>query len=128
MRRFVVALTLVTAVFALAGSALATHLPTTGTPIRLLNPAATPTTFAAGTPFFVRHGWVCPPEDRAICLDPRTEFRLYVDGQRMPSALDLELNLTCPPVLPPSSECTGKGNLTNFRFGLPAGSHSFRGE
>jgi len=46
----------------------------------------------------------------------------------VPSALDLELNLTCPPVLPPSNDCTGKGNLTNFRFGLPAGSHAFRGE
>lgn len=128
MRRVVVAATVVAAVLALAASALATHLPTTGTPIRLLNQAATPTTFQADTPFFVRHGWVCLPEERAFCLEPTTEFRLYVDGQRMPSALDLELNLACPVGTTPSDECTGKGNLTNFRAGLPAGSHAFRGE
>ena len=128
MRRLVAAVTVVAASLVLAGSALATHLPTTGTPIRLLNPAATPATFPANTPFFVRHGCVCTPEERALCMDPRTEFRLNVDDRRMPSALDLDVNLTCPPVLPPSDECTRKGYLTNFRFGLPPGPHAFRGE
>lgn len=128
MSRLVAATAAVAAVLVLAASALATHLPTTGTPIRLLNPAATPTTFGAKTPFFVRHGWICLPEERTICLDPSTEFRLYVDGQRMPSALDLELNSACPPGTSPSDECVDKRNLTNFRSGLPAGSHAFRGE
>jgi hypothetical protein len=70
MRRVAMPFTVVALVLVLAGSALATHLPTTGTPLRLLNQAATPTTFAANTPFFVRHGWICPPEERALCLDP----------------------------------------------------------
>ncbi len=128
MRRTVVALTVVAATLALAASALATHVPTTGTPIRLLNPAATPATFAANTPFFVRHGWGCLPEERDLCLDPTSEFRLYIDGRRMPSALDLELNVTCPVGTRPSDECIAKVNITNVRFGLPAGSHAFRGE
>jgi len=128
MRRLVAAVAVVAAALALAGSALATHLPTTGAPIRLLNQAATPTTFPANTPFFVRHGWICTPDEGTLCLDPATAFRLYVDGQRMPSALDLELNQTCPPVVPPSGECTSRRYLTNFRFGLPPGPHAFRGE
>ena len=128
MRRVAVPLTVVALVLVLAGSALATHIPTTGTPIRLLNQAATPTTFAANTPFFVRHGWGCLPRERALCLDPTSEFRLYIDGNRMRSALDLELNLACPAGTTPSDECIVKVNVTNVRFGLPAGSHAFRGE
>jgi len=127
MRRVVVAIIVVASLFALAATASATHVPTTGTPIRLLNPAVTPTTFPANTPFFVRHGFACLPEELALCLDSRTEFRLYIDGQRMRSALDLELNLSCQPVVP-SDECSARVNLTNVRFGLPAGPHAFRGE
>lgn len=128
MRPLVTALAVVVAALAVGTTATASRLPTTGVAIRLLNPAATPATFAAETPFHVRHGFVCVPEERALCLDPKTEFRLYVDGQRMPSMHDLEFRITCPSGESTSNECTNRGNLTNFRSGLPAGAHTFRGE
>ena len=128
MRRVVAAITVVAAVFAFAATASATHLPTTGTPIRLLNSAVTPTTLLANTPFFVRHGLLCLPEERALCMDSTTAFRLYVDGQRVHTALDFELNLACPAGVIPADECSSRLNVANFRFGLPAGQHSFRGE
>lgn len=128
MRRLTIALATAAGVLVLAASALATHVPTTGTPIRLLNPAVTPTTFAAETPFFVRHGYTCLPEEKAICLDPTTEFKLYVDGHRVRTALDLEQGIACSEGMTPVDECSARLNVANFRFGLAAGTHSLRGE
>ena len=82
MRRVAEIVAVLAATAGFAASASASGIQTTGQPIRLLNPEATPPTFAANTPFHVRHGWTCLAEERATCLDPTTEFRLYVDGRR----------------------------------------------
>lgn len=127
MRRLALAVAVTAGALVLAGSVFAFHVPTTGSPIRLLVPSTTPATFAASTPFFVRHGYVCLPEELS-CKDSTTEFRLYVDSHRAPTALELELNLACPVGVTPSDGCSSRRNVANFRFGLPAGTHSFRGE
>jgi hypothetical protein len=127
MRRLVASVAAVVAALAVVASASAGH-PTTGSPIRLLDPAATPATYTASTPFFVRHGFVCLPEERSLCLDPRTEFRLYIDGERMSSTLVLRLNVTCTDGAATYGTCSNRASLSNFPAALPAGPHAFRGE
>jgi hypothetical protein len=112
---------------AVAASATASR-PTTGTQIPLLNPAATPATFRASTPFFVRQGWACLPEELGNCLDSGFRFRLYIDGARMRTRLDLQLHLACPAGVTPAGECSSRLYLRNVRLGLPAGPHTFRAE
>ena len=108
----------VAAVFAV--SAGAHGIPTTGDQITLGNCVASPctSTYAANEPFFVRQGFVTngTDEDRRSLLDPRTRFELTVDGERVPAALDLDLNAD-----PPS-----KLYITNFRFGM-TGTHTLEG-
>jgi hypothetical protein len=103
-----------------AAPAGATGVPTTGTPITLGNCVASPcvSTYPAGEPFFVRHGFITDgtEADLRALLDPQTRFELTVDGQAVPAILDLEVNAD-----PPS-----KGYLTNFRFGM-TGVHTFVG-
>jgi hypothetical protein len=128
MKRAAALITVLAAMLVVVAAASAYHVPTTGTQIRLLDTGATPTTFSANAPFFVRHGWTCLPEEKSNCLDGKSEFRLYIDGQRMRSALDLELNLPCPVGVTPENECSSRLNVTDVWGGLPAGAHAFRGE
>jgi hypothetical protein len=103
-----------------AAPAGATGIPTTGTPITLGNCVASPcaSTYPAGEPFFVRHGFITDgtEADLRFLLDPQTRFELTVDGQLAPSALELDLDGD-----PPS-----KRYITNFRFGM-TGVHTFVG-
>jgi hypothetical protein len=103
-----------------AAPAGATDVPTTGTPITLGTCVASPcvSTYPAGEPFFVRHGFITDgtEEDFRVLLDPQTRFELTVDGQAVPATLDLDVNGS-----PPS-----KRYLTNFRFGL-TGVHTLVG-
>ena len=101
-------------------SAAAHGIPTTGTQITLGNCVAAPcgSTYPAGEPFFVKHGFITngTEEVRRSLLDPETRFELTVDGQRVPAALDLDLNAD-----PPS-----KLYITNFQFGM-TGTHTLEG-
>lgn len=98
--------------------AAASPLPTTGDQIFVLPGLPTPTTFPAETPFHIVHGVVC--SETLDCLDPATRFVLLVDGVETHAILDLEVEATGAPA-------TSKFSLTNFRFGLPAGVHTFGG-
>src|SRR5262245_30461352 len=74
------------------GTAAANNVPRTGSQITLGDCVAAPcaSTFPAGEPFFVAHGFVNEP--RAFLVNPQTRFELYVDGNRAHSAVDLQLN------------------------------------
>jgi hypothetical protein len=127
MRSITIFAAVVLTTLTIAASATASR-PTTGSPIRLLNPAATPATFPANSPFFVRHGWTCLPEELGSCLDPGFRFKLYIDGTGRKGRLDLVLHLPCPADVTPANECSSRLYLTNVTRGLPAGMHTFRGE
>ena len=115
--------TIAAAAFALAavvGPAGAASIPTAGAPITLGQCVASPcvSTYPAGEAFFVRHGFITDGNDAdlAFLLDPQTRFELTVDGQAVPSALELDV------VGDPAS----KLHVTNFRFGM-TGVHTLVG-
>jgi hypothetical protein len=99
-----------------AAPAGATGIPTTGAQITLGNCVASPceSTYPAGEPFFVRHGFV--EETRATLVDPATRFELTLDGEQVPAALQLDVV---------GSE-TSKLYVSDFRFGL-TGVHTLVG-
>ena len=102
------------------GSASAAAIPTTGAQVTLGNCVASPcvSTYPAGEPFFIRHGFVGDgtDEDLRILLDPQTRFELTVDGQPAPAILALD----------PNGDPPSKRYITNFRFGM-TGVHTFVG-
>jgi hypothetical protein len=109
-------LTLLVAAIA-APTASALRMPTVGPRINLFAP---PATFPADTPFHINHGWVCePPGSIQDCLDSGTRFELLVDGVDVPAAHDLEYD--------PHATTSTEADVSNFRFGLPAGTHTFEG-
>jgi hypothetical protein len=108
------AVLLVLALLAVAGTASANDVARTGEEISLYAP---PSTHPAGAPFFVAQSFSC--ENAFPCLDPTTRFVLSVDGDETYSILDLELDHGVP---------ASKVDVSNFRFGLPAGLHTFHGE
>jgi hypothetical protein len=92
----------------LAAPVAAGTIPTTGSPLPLGQCVATPcvSTFPAGEPFFVRHGFT--NEAVGALVDPGTRFELSVDGAPVSSAVQLDL----------VGAETGKLFVSNFRFGL----------
>src|SRR5262245_6117630 len=98
------------------GTAAANNVLRTGPPITLGTCIVTPceSTYPAGEPFHVAHGFVNDPRD--ILLNPQTRFELFVDGERKHSSVDLELNADEP----------SKLNVSNFRDGL-TGVHTLVG-
>src|SRR5438067_918688 len=124
-RRACLALLLLLAALA-AVSAAAAAPPTTGTHIGLMPGLTGPLVYPADTPFFVEHGFGCGPDQAAVdahtdnCLDPQTRFTVSVDGRQMPSTTVLDVDA--------GGTMQSKLNLTNFRFGLPAGQHVFHGQ
>src|SRR3954462_9392523 len=108
---------LVAAIAVPAASAL--RIPTVAPRINLFAP---PATFPADTPFHINHGWVCDntaPGTIRDCLDAGTRFELLVDGVDVPAAHDLEYD--------PHGTTSTEADVSNFRFGLPAGTHTFEG-
>ena len=107
----------VAAVLVAVAPAAANNKPTTGARIKLFAP---PTTFAAGTPFHIEHGFGCDTtigDKVSDCMNAKTHFDLYVDGVLQRSTVDIDNAPTF----------YLKRNLTNFAAGLPAGSHTFVG-
>jgi hypothetical protein len=97
----------------------AAGIPTTGTQIALGQCVAAPcvSTYPAGEPFFVEHGFIQDPgTDVSDLLDPRTRFELTVDGHAVPAALELDV----------AGSPVSKLYLTNFRFGM-SGVHTLVG-
>jgi len=108
------ALGLCLALLAIAAPAGANDVPRTGDKISLFSP---PSTHPADTAFFVADGFSC--ENDFPCLDPTTRFVLYVDGVQTRPILDLEIDHGVP---------VSEIYVSNFRFGLPPGLHTFHGE
>ena len=110
---------LVLAALTLARGASA-DVPTTGERINLIVCVAAPceSTYPAGQPFFVRHGFGSDgsEQDADALLDPKTRFELTVDGKTVPQILDLDL----------VSDLPSQRYVSNFRFGL-TGVHTFVG-
>jgi hypothetical protein len=102
------------ALLAIAAPAGANAVPRTGDKLSLFAP---PSTHPADTAFFVAQGFSC--ENDFPCLDPTTRFVLSVDGVETSPVLDLEIDHGIP---------ASKTDVSNFRFGLPAGQHTFHGE
>lgn len=108
----------------LAGAALAAP-PRTGDRISLFDP---PATFPADTAFWIGHGWCLTQEelDEGVVDSPSdvirraSRFELFVDDVAVPLATDLQRDVDICVVQ--------KFNFHNFRAGLPAGAHHFRGE
>lgn len=102
-------------------AANANNIPREGTRINLYPGLVGPTTYPASTPFFVSHGWGCIAQatdaarDDDGCLKPTTTFRLFVDGNEVPSITDLEIGA--------GGIVQAKTQVFNFRHGLPAGVH-----
>lgn len=97
--------------------ATANSKPTTGARIALGNP---PATFAAGSPFYIEHGFACDLGD-AECISTQisgnASFELSVDGVLQPSTVDVDIR----------DGAITKLYLTNYPSGLPAGEHTFVG-
>jgi hypothetical protein len=115
-RRFLFLVICIAAVLVAASPAAATGTPTTGTRISLF---AAPTTFPAGTPFYIEHGSFCEAsvDQASDCMNAGTHFDLYLDGVLQPSKVVIENT--------PTSWL--KLNLTNYPAGLSAGPHTFVG-
>ena len=81
-----------------------------------------PTTFPAGTPFHIRHGWGLAPADQALGI---WSFRLDVDG--VPRDPDFVLRSTDPvPATGYDYPVLNRGWVFNFPEGM-YGTHTFTG-
>jgi hypothetical protein len=117
VRRLVLLVALLGALLVVAAPASASNFTPTGTRISLFSP---PQGFAANTPFYVRHGFLCPVpagSKAGACQLGLYNFSLYVDN-----------------VLQPSTKTVTYQNgiiaelwWTNFPNGLPAGEHTLTG-
>ena len=103
-----------------AGPAGAGDIPRTGDRVGILcvwaGACAATFTHDADAPFYIAHGFCDEP--RATLLNGRTRFVLTVDGEVVPSIVDITQDhgtILC------------KTNLSNFAKGLPAGIHVFEG-
>lgn len=86
----------------------------------------TPTTYPAGAPFRIEHGWSSCLAASDLLANGRLGFDLDVDGvEREPSFVDVsrlrkeDTGLAC--------DVLNRSTVYNFPNGLPAGSHTFRG-
>ena len=118
-RRFLLVMVCLAALLAVASPVAANNKPTTGDRINLLAPPTT-LTFAAGTPFYIEHGFGCDTtigDNASTCMHASTHFDLYLDGVAQRSTVDIDNVPTF----------YLKRNLTNYPAGLPAGIHTFVG-
>lgn len=117
-RHFILGAIVCAAVFLVALPAAANNKPVTGERIGLF---AGPETFAADTPFYTEHGFVCLLGDTdcmGVEISARSWFELYVDGTLQSSTTDVDR----------SNNTIAKYSLFNFAEGLPAGEHTFIGK
>jgi hypothetical protein len=95
---------------------------TSGERINLL--IGTPTTFPAGTPFHIAHGWCFTPDQPGrlrLATRDDTRFELRVNGLRIDGATELERGRS-------AGGCLAlKTDHFDFPEGLPTGIHQFDG-
>jgi hypothetical protein len=104
---------------AVAGSAGANSIPTTGSRIALFAP---PSSYPADTPFYVEQGFVCSLGTGAsACANAASSFVLSVDGVPQPSRKDVDI------VYSDGAAFLRVLYLTNFPQGLSAGEHTLAG-
>lgn len=126
LKLFTVVLALAIGTLGTTAAANGNNIPATGMRINLFPGFVGPTVYPANTPFFIKHGWGCGDQASLDarsgdgCLNPDTNFVVLVDGQQTHSITDLEVG--------PGGIVAGKTNLTNFRFGLSPGTHTFEGQ
>lgn len=92
----------------------------TGAQLNIFPGSATPTVFAAHTPFWIGYGFVPAPQQKSggTPLDRTTRFELTVDGARVPGRTDVEEE---------GGHIVSKLTVASFDAGLPAGWHRFSG-
>jgi hypothetical protein len=120
MRRIAVSLVVACAISLLAAlPASAARIPRTGDRINLLDP---PESAVAGQPFWVGQGFCSTTDDEdafASTVNPSTRVTIAVDGMQVSTGTDVSIGV---------GECVvRKFDYHNFRFGLPAGVHTFKG-
>ena len=115
MRRIIILVAL-SASLVVPLSAQANSIPAAGPRIALFAP---PATFPADAAFHVEQGFTCET-GKLACLSGLTHFDLYVDGRKVHSVTDLTFGA--------DGTLLSKFDLTNFRNGLPAGTHALLGE
>ena len=79
---------------------------------------ATPTMYAADTPFWVGYGFAADPENGTGLDESTTRFELDVDGGPVSMLTDVHSEAGLP---------VRKTNIAEFPSGLPAGWHDFSG-
>ncbi len=117
MKRVILMTFSVVALVVLAVPAAAKEKAPVGTRINILG--QTPTTFAADTPFHIRHGWLLNSDLPAV---GKFGFALEVDG-----SLREEDFIERTVIDPGPPEIFTKLWVHNFPGGLPAGTHTFIG-
>jgi hypothetical protein len=118
--RLTLLLSLVSAMLVVAAPASAADITPTGTRINLIFPPQ-PATFAANTPFYVEHGFLCnvpaAPGPAGACQLGLYNFSLYVDGVLQPSTRTVSYQ----------DGVISELWLMNFPNGLPKGDHTLLG-
>jgi hypothetical protein len=79
---------------------------------------ATPTMYAANTPFWVGYGFAADPENGTGLDEKTTRFELDVDGAPVSMLTDVHSE---------SGRPVRKTNIAEFPAGLPVGWHDFSG-
>lgn len=96
--------------------------PRTGTHLDLFPGSAIPAVLPAGAPFWIGYGFVATPAgdsgDEPGGLGDDTHFDLDVDGNRVPTLCDVQLD---------REKAVRKTDVADFASGLPPGWHCFVG-
>ena len=87
-----------------------------GARLHIFPGSATPSVFAAGTPFWIGYGFVLEAGDVDATVHPDTGFELSVDGEPVLVREELETD---------GGRTVRKLALADFPRGLPAGWHVF---
>jgi hypothetical protein len=106
------------AAFVVVAPAGTSNAPRSGCRLNIFPGSATPSVFAAGTPFWIGYGFVPEAGDGGPSVHPDTGFELLVDGQAVPLHTDVEIE---------DGHRVRKFTIADFRHGLPAGWHLLAG-
>ena len=110
------------AAFVVVGSSGRSSIPRSGARLNIFPGSATPTVFAAETPFWIGYGFLAETAETdggdQSTVHPKTGFELLVDGE--PVALDTDLGVE-------GGRTVRKFTVADFPQGLPAGWHLFAG-
>jgi hypothetical protein len=106
------------AAFVVVGPTGAASAARSGSRLNIFPGSATPSVFAAETPFWIGYGFVPETGDGEPEMHPDTRFELLVDGEVVPLDTDLEIA---------GGRTVLKFTVADFPHGLPAGWHRLAG-